>query len=208
VLYNSHPLIPISLYELVSDTTIQPPILKKQAGRPRTKRIRKGTWKKKQIWASSCLAWGHNKRGCSGQPVLGRRKERARDWLHEVEVAENDKQLLSDSEEEDCSEWSELSSDFDIIEGITEGEDKAIDSELKSQLATFVRLTQSSSESRSLQRCLSEYWSKYRSIHFCKGTASRSIFSQEFHLVPLSLLAHLPREINFHRCFRCGVRPM
>ena len=34
----SHPLVPISLYELVPDTTIQPPILKKQASRPRTKR--------------------------------------------------------------------------------------------------------------------------------------------------------------------------
>ena len=75
-------------------------------------------------------------------------------------------------------------------------------------LLTFVRLTQSSSESWSLQRCSSEYWSKYRSIHFRKGTASLSIFSQEFHLVPLSLLTHLPREINFHCCFRCGVRPM
>jgi hypothetical protein len=36
--------------------------------------------------------------------VSSGRKERARDWLHEVEVTENDRQLPSASEEQDYSE--------------------------------------------------------------------------------------------------------
>jgi hypothetical protein len=37
-----HPLPPISIEDVVVDDNIKPPILWKQAGRPRTKRIRKG----------------------------------------------------------------------------------------------------------------------------------------------------------------------
>jgi hypothetical protein len=39
-----HPLSPISIEDLAVDDNIKPAILRKQAGRPRTKRIRKGTW--------------------------------------------------------------------------------------------------------------------------------------------------------------------
>lgn len=38
-----------------------------------------------------------------------RRKERPRDWLHAVEVNENDEQLLGNSREEDYSGLSKLS---------------------------------------------------------------------------------------------------
>jgi hypothetical protein len=126
----SHPLVPISLYELVPDTTIQPLILKKQAGRPRTKRIRKGAWKRKQTRCSSCLEWGHNKRGCRGQPVPSRRRERARDWLYEVGDNEEDI-LLSNSEEESDLELSGLTSDFDTIEVVIKEADEAVDLEIE-----------------------------------------------------------------------------
>lgn len=81
-----------------------------------TKRIRKGAWKKTQTRCSCCLECGHNKRGYRGQPVPSGRRERARDWLHEVGVNEEDV-LLSNSEEESDSELSGLTSDFDTIEG-------------------------------------------------------------------------------------------
>jgi hypothetical protein len=126
----SHPLVPISLHELVPEITIQPPILKRQAGRPRTKRIRKGAWKRNQTRCSSCLEWGHNKRGCRGQPVPSGRRERARDWLYEV--GDNEENiLLGNLEEESNSEQSELTADFDTIEVLTEEADEAIDSEIE-----------------------------------------------------------------------------
>ena len=83
----SHPLPPISIEDLAVDNNIKPPVLRKQAGRPRTKRIRKGAWERKQTRCSNCLGWGHNKRSCRGQPVSSGRRERARDWLDEVEVS-------------------------------------------------------------------------------------------------------------------------
>ena len=48
----SHPFL-ISIEDLVVDHNIKPPMLRKQAGRPRTKRIRKEAWKNAdpvQIW--------------------------------------------------------------------------------------------------------------------------------------------------------------
>jgi hypothetical protein len=123
-------LVPISLQELVPETTIQPPILKRQAGRPRTKRIRKGAWKRNQTRCLSCLEWGHNKRGCRGQPVPSGRRERARDWLYEV--GDNEENiLLGNSEEESNSELSELTSDLYTIEVLTEEADEAIESEIE-----------------------------------------------------------------------------
>lgn len=48
----SRPLPPISIEDLVVDENIKPPILRKQAGFPRTKRIRKGAWERMQIQCS------------------------------------------------------------------------------------------------------------------------------------------------------------
>jgi hypothetical protein len=44
----SKPLFPISIENLERDETIKPPVYRKQAGRPKTKRIRKGNWQRKQ----------------------------------------------------------------------------------------------------------------------------------------------------------------
>ena len=73
---------------------------------------------------------------------------------------------------------------------------------------TLVKRVQSSAKSRSKSSSFSGYCSKNRSTAFCKGIASPSILSQEFHLVPLSLAIFLPLEITFHCFLRCGVRPM
>ena len=65
----SHPLVPILLEDIVIDPIIQSLIIKKQVGRPKTKRIHKGTWKRKQTKCSTCLDWGYNKKSCRNQPV-------------------------------------------------------------------------------------------------------------------------------------------
>ena len=48
-------LAPISTVDLPCDNSIKPPTVQKSIGRPRTKRIRKGTWNKKQTRCSNCL---------------------------------------------------------------------------------------------------------------------------------------------------------
>lgn len=62
------------------------------------------------------------------------RKERPRNWPHAVEVSENDEQLIGNSREEDYSELSKLSSDFDIIKETTEGKMRYLIQKLKSLL--------------------------------------------------------------------------
>jgi hypothetical protein len=62
--------------------------------------------------------------------VPSRRRERARDWQHEVRVNEEDI-LLSNLEEESDSELSELTSKFDTIEGVIGEADEAIDPEIE-----------------------------------------------------------------------------
>jgi hypothetical protein len=49
----ARPLIPVPIQDLTPDESIKPPILKKQAGRPKTKRIRNGSWEKKQTRATA-----------------------------------------------------------------------------------------------------------------------------------------------------------
>src|ERR1700761_4207818 len=98
----THSCFPVSL---AVDNNIKPPVLRKQAGRPRTKRIRKGAWERKQTRCSNCLDWGHNKRSCRGQPVSSGRRERARDWLDEVEVSsDRDEDQGTEIEDEDEDE--------------------------------------------------------------------------------------------------------
>ena len=53
----SHPFPPISIEDLVVDHNIKPPILRKQAGRPRTKRIRKEAWERMQTRCRTALIW-------------------------------------------------------------------------------------------------------------------------------------------------------
>jgi hypothetical protein len=99
----SHPLIPISINGLQSDPAILPPLIRKQPGRPRTKRYRKGQWKRKQKQCSNCLDWGHSRRTCRRQPVSSGRKERARDWQLPDNIVDDD----NDMEEEDTTSSSE-----------------------------------------------------------------------------------------------------
>jgi hypothetical protein len=55
----SHAVVPVSINDLQSDSSVLPPLTRKQAGRPRTKRYRKGQWARKQRQCGNCLDWGH-----------------------------------------------------------------------------------------------------------------------------------------------------
>jgi hypothetical protein len=121
----SKPLIPISIENLVSDQSIKPPIIQKQAGRPKTRRIRKGDWQRKQTRCGNCLDWGHNRRRCTGQPASSGRRERAHDWLEEIQSRGEDSE-----EEEDRSQESE-------DETILEEEDKQEGENSKSNSSQF-----------------------------------------------------------------------
>jgi hypothetical protein len=122
----SHPVIPVSINDLQTDPSILPPLIRKQPGRPHTKRYRKGQWSKKQKQCSNCLDWGHYRRTCRRQPVSSGRKERAHDWLNgTVDVASmegsdkgSDESSGTEGGTEDmivvelCDELSELASDL------------------------------------------------------------------------------------------------
>jgi hypothetical protein len=61
-----------------------PPLIRKQPGRPHTKRYRKGQWSRKQKQCGNCLDWGHSRRTSRRQPVPSGRNERSRDWFAEI----------------------------------------------------------------------------------------------------------------------------
>jgi hypothetical protein len=114
------PLVPISIENLVPNQSIKPPIIQKQAGRPKTRRIRKGAWYCKQTRCGNYLDWGHNRRRCTGQPASSGRHERARNWLEEIQV---------DREEGEDSEDSEDEEEENKNEAIPEEEDEQEDEE-------------------------------------------------------------------------------
>jgi hypothetical protein len=96
------PLIPISIENLVSDQNIKPPIIQKQACRPKTERIKKRVWQRKQTRRGNFFDWGYNRGRCTGLPASDGRSERARDRLEEIQRWER-----TLKEEEDRSQESE-----------------------------------------------------------------------------------------------------
>jgi hypothetical protein len=131
-----HFAVPINIENLDSTAGIQPPEFKKQRGRPKAKRIRKGSWKRKATHCKNCNETGHNKRSCRSAPALHGRAQRRKDleetyeYLEELE-AEHQSELeeervtaymewLAQNRDSD-SELSELNSDqFDNIEAGSE----------------------------------------------------------------------------------------
>lgn len=79
-----HFLTPFSSGNLALDPKVLPPEFKKQRGRPKVKRIRKGNWKRKAQKCSNCSTNGHNARGCRSAPVAHGRRQRA--WERELDL--------------------------------------------------------------------------------------------------------------------------
>jgi hypothetical protein len=83
----------VSIQDLKSNPNIHPPIVQKQQGWPKSKRIRKGVYKRKPKKCSSCgQVANHDKRTCREQLVQNGRRQRARD-----REDENDSPSDSDS---------------------------------------------------------------------------------------------------------------
>ncbi len=74
-----HFLLLISVENLASTDDVLLPKFKKQRGRPLTKRIRNGAWKRKELHCSNCKGTGHNIRKCRYAPAWNGRQQRARD---------------------------------------------------------------------------------------------------------------------------------
>ena len=125
----SHPIIPMSIHDLAI-SEVKPPTIRKQAGRPRTTRLRKGQWSRKQKQCSNCLNWGHSKRTCRGQPVSSGRRERARDWLAEADDIETNDEENSDGS--DDSTDSSRTEDVIVVE--SDDELSELDDELFNEL--------------------------------------------------------------------------
>ena len=79
----------ISIEDLALDSDILPPKLNKLRGRPKSKRIRKGTWNRQPRQCRNYKQIGHNIRSCIGIPsTKNGRGERVRDW-QVIEIDEN-----------------------------------------------------------------------------------------------------------------------
>lgn len=59
---------PLSIENLIPHPEVKPLIILQKRGRPKTKRLRKGVWKRKSIRCGTCQGLGHNKRWCTNQP--------------------------------------------------------------------------------------------------------------------------------------------
>jgi hypothetical protein len=73
---------------LEPDNAILPPVFRKQRGRPKTKHIRKGAWRRKAIQCSTCLSTGHNSRTCRLALVVNGRRQRAQDRESSISSSE------------------------------------------------------------------------------------------------------------------------
>ena len=107
-------LKPISLENLDTDEAVHALVVRKQRGRPKTKRIRKGAWKRKPIKCSHCgVAGDHNKRRCPNAPVGNGRRQRARD---REAIGTSESPDSSSSSDSEPSEDSEDSIDRQFVE--------------------------------------------------------------------------------------------
>ena len=88
-------LQPFSIENLLSTPEILPPVFEKQRGRPASKRIRKGAWKRKARKCSKCQGLGHNIRKCRFAPAVNGRQQRA--WERELSIDSTSSSNLSDS---------------------------------------------------------------------------------------------------------------
>ena len=81
---------PISIKNLASDSTIQPPKPIRKRGRPKSTRIYKGAKSQSQRKCIKCGESGHNTRICLRLGNRAGRGERARQWRQEQEDWELD----------------------------------------------------------------------------------------------------------------------
>jgi hypothetical protein len=94
-----HFLVPFSINNLPSDLDILPPVYKKQRGWPKTKRFRKGHWKRKDTHCSSCHGIDHNIRTCRSVPAINSQQQHARDRAMSLDLS-MDLSLGSSSDDE------------------------------------------------------------------------------------------------------------
>ena len=129
-------LLPVSMIDLPRDNSIQPPIVRKSIGRPRSKRIRKGTWNRRQTRCGNCLDWGHNRRRCTNQPVASRRRQRAWEWLQSEDEREDEgEDEGEDREDEDEEEEERLDRELGIqIEEVDQLDSDSELSEVNSEI--------------------------------------------------------------------------
>ena len=103
-----HFLLPVNIDNLPSNNRVLPLEFKKQRGRPPTKRIRKGAWRRKTMHCSNCHGTDHNIWKCRHAPALHGRQQRARD--HESSTSSSASSIngaLSDLDSDDLQdrEW-------------------------------------------------------------------------------------------------------
>jgi hypothetical protein len=102
-----HFLVPLSIEDLPSEPGILPPVAKKQRGRPKTKRIRKGAYTRKEQHCRNCNAVDHNAQRCPSTPAINGRQQRARGRDLSISNSSSESSSSSDSEDSEKSNESD-----------------------------------------------------------------------------------------------------
>ena len=118
----AEPLYPLSIEGLTPDLNVKPPILVKQRGRPKTKRIRKGQYARKKRRCGNCgqLAT-HNSRSCRAQPadIEGEEPESVETNLDVLQYRRQRMRTRRRDEQFD-REMEELDQEIEVLQGQTE----------------------------------------------------------------------------------------
>jgi hypothetical protein len=100
-----HFLWPFNIENLASTSRVLLLVFKKQRGRPTTKRIWKGDWKRKKTKCSKCYGHGHNIWKCQFAPAINGRQQRAQE--REFDSSDSSESLSSGSSSDSGSDVDE-----------------------------------------------------------------------------------------------------
>jgi hypothetical protein len=126
----SYPVRPVLIENLVKDDSIQPPEFQKQAGRPRTKRIRRKPHSRdtRVMTCSACGEQGHNRATCSNRPKERRgRGQMYQDIEDELTIgldpSSEGSEVLLDNDNDD---EGNIDSDSEVQQALYEGSNTII----------------------------------------------------------------------------------
>jgi hypothetical protein len=125
----------LSTENLIPNIEIKPPIIVRKRGRPKTKRIRKGAWKKKSTQCSTCQGLGHNKRRCTNKPQ--------RWYIRELSSSASESTVLSSGSELSLLRSSMFdSSELDEaeLEAVEDSAQDLLNHQLEENIRDLIRL--------------------------------------------------------------------
>jgi hypothetical protein len=135
-----HFILPVNIEDLPLEQGVLPLVFKKQRGRPPTKRIRKGAWKRKQRKCGNCHELGHNRRKCRLAPAYNGRQQRAQDRELSISSSSSSGGTSSSETNGDSNSDSDDDEVFHSALDVLNEEDRAELAEYDAQMAEAWRI--------------------------------------------------------------------